>query len=64
MARRNLAGGYGGESRVVTVRLTPADTRTLRDLAEAWQVTPSEVLRQALRQAAEREPGPGTDSKL
>jgi len=59
MPRRNLAGGFGGESRIVTVRLTPADTLCLRNLAEAWGMTPSEVLRRLLRQAAEREPGPG-----
>jgi len=54
MPRRNLTGGWG-ESRVVTVRLAPEDARRLAALTEAWNLTPSKVLRRALQDAAERE---------
>ena len=52
MARRNLAGNYWGESQRLTIRLSPADMRTLDELAEAWQSDRSEVLRRALREVA------------
>ena len=55
--RRDLTGGWG-ESRVVTVRLSPADARLLAVLTEVWDLTPSKVLRRALRDAAGRELNP------
>lgn len=57
MPRRNLTGGWG-ESRVVTVRLVPADTRLLRELAAAWGLTGSEAIRRAIHEAAARMPAP------
>ena len=57
MPRRNLTGGWG-ESRVVPVRLPSEDTHRLAALTEAWNLTPSKVLRRALRDAADRELNP------
>lgn len=62
MPRRNLTGGWG-ESRVVTVRLVPDDTRRVRALAVRWNVSESEAIRRAIREAAmpgdEEGPVPG-----
>jgi predicted transcriptional regulator len=52
MPRRNLTGGWG-ESSVVTVRLVPADRRRLYALAARWNVTASEAIRRAIREAAQ-----------
>ncbi len=51
MARRNLSGGWG-ESRAMTVRLSPAERMTLRVLRERWGCTASGAIRRALREAA------------
>ena len=51
MARRNLSGGRG-ETRAITVRLSPAERMTLRALQERWGCTASEAIRRVLREAA------------
>jgi hypothetical protein len=53
MPRKNLDQRWG-ESRAITVRLGRADNAALAALVEAWGVTPSEVVRRALQEAAAR----------
>lgn len=53
MPRRSLDGSYWGESQRLTVRLTRRDLRLLDDLATAWTTDRSDVIRRALRDAAD-----------
>jgi metal-responsive CopG/Arc/MetJ family transcriptional regulator len=53
MPRRSLDGSYYGESQRLTVRLTLRDLRLLDDLATIWRADRSEVIRRALRGAAD-----------
>ena len=52
MPHKNLDGSWG-ESRAMTVRLTPYDRDALRTLTERWACTPSEAIRRAVAHASE-----------
>ena len=54
MGRKNLDGTWRGPSTSITARLGRPEVAALLALRQAWGGTDSEIIRRALREAAQR----------